>query len=295
MKEESQSRASITKSMFAAMKLLNEHEGEMRKADLVQAIADSVVMTEWECEVPSTSKYNTPRWRIFLEAKSGMYGDAGFIIKKGGTWYLTEDGVEALSGSAESAYSCALQAWKQRSKEKSSLHEESASESEETDNIYSFDNLISYANTQIMEWIQKKNPYEFQEMVGALLRATGLYTPFIAPKGKDGGVDIVAYNDALGTALPRIKVQIKHYPNGTIAVDVVRSLQGILKAGVDVGMIVTSGSFTSEAQKEARHGEKNIRLIDGAEFIQLWLKYYERMSTEDKLLMPIVPIYIIHE
>ena len=25
------------------------------------------------------------------------------------------------------------------------------------------------------------------------------YTPFIAPKGKDGGVDIIAYRDPLGT------------------------------------------------------------------------------------------------
>ena len=41
----------------------------------------------------------------------------------------------------------------------------------------------------------KKNPYEFQDLVAALLRAMGYYTPFIAPKGKDGGVDIIAYRD----------------------------------------------------------------------------------------------------
>lgn len=35
---------------------------------------------------------------------------------------------------------------------------------------------------------------------------------YIAPKGKDAGVDIIAYRDPLGMASPRIKVQIKHRP-----------------------------------------------------------------------------------
>ncbi len=35
----------------------------------------------------------------------------------------------------------------------------------------------------------------------------GYHTPFISPKGKDGGIDIIAYQDALGINKPRIKVQ----------------------------------------------------------------------------------------
>ncbi len=35
-------------------------------------------------------------------------------------------------------------------------------------------------------------------MVAALLRAMGYYTPFISPRGKDGGVDILAYQDPIG-------------------------------------------------------------------------------------------------
>ncbi len=64
----------------------------------------------------------------------------------------------------------------------------------------------------IIQFINKKNPYEFQDLVAALLRAMGYYTPFISPKGKDGGIDIIAYQDPLGTKTPRIKVQVKHYP-----------------------------------------------------------------------------------
>jgi len=49
-----------------------------------------------------------------------------------------------------------------------------------------------------------------EPLVAALLRGMGYYTPFVAPKGKDGGVDVVAYRDPLGTESPRIQVQIKH-------------------------------------------------------------------------------------
>ena len=36
------------------------------------------------------------------------------------------------------------------------------------------------------------------------------HTPFIYLKGKDGGLDIVAYSDLLGGSAPRVKVQLKH-------------------------------------------------------------------------------------
>jgi uncharacterized protein with gpF-like domain len=54
-------------------------------------------------------------------------------------------------------------------------------------------------------------PYEFQELVADLLRAMGYHVAWIADAGKDGGIDIVAYNDPLGTRLPRIKVQVKRH------------------------------------------------------------------------------------
>ena len=39
----------------------------------------------------------------------------------------------------------------------------------------------------------------------------GYYTPFIAPKGKDGGVDVIAYKDPIGSTTPHIKIQIKYF------------------------------------------------------------------------------------
>ena len=118
----------------------------------------------------------------------------------------------------------------------------------------------------------------------------GYYTPFVAPKGKDGGIDIIAYSDPLGATKPILKVQVKHYNlNNPVAVDVIRSIVGVAKN--DVAIVVTSGRFAEPARQEAR--QFNVRLIDGYEFSELWIKYFNRMSEDDKARMPIEPIYFI--
>lgn len=63
-------------------------------------------------------------------------------------------------------------------------------------------------------------PYEFQDLSAAVLRAMEYYTPLVAPLGKDGGFDIIAYRHALGTQQPRIKMQIKHRETATPVAEV---------------------------------------------------------------------------
>lgn len=122
----------------------------------------------------------------------------------------------------------------------------------------------------------------------------GYFTPFVASKGKDGGIDVIAYRDPLGVIKPHIKAQIKHRPTTSLSVDIVRSVSGILRNADEIGFIITSGSFTSEAVREARNGHNHIRLIDMEEFIDLWTAYYANMPEEDKALLPITPIYYLN-
>lgn len=146
--------------------------------------------------------------------------------------------------------------------------------------------LEEKALSGIREYIRKKNPYEFQDLVAALLRAMDYHTPFVAPKGKDGGVDVIAYVDPLGATTPRIKVQVKHYPDNPIGVKEIRSLVGILRDG-DIGLFVTSGTFSPAAKQEAITSKEYVKLIDGDEFITMWQQYYNKMTDEDKNMLPL--------
>jgi len=67
--------------------------------------------------------------------------------------------------------------------------EEDEEPDEQVVEVPSYDDIEQKAIEGLQQYINAKNPYEFQELVAALLRGMGYYTPFVAPKGKDGGVD----------------------------------------------------------------------------------------------------------
>ena len=48
-------------------------------------------------------------------------------------------------------------------------------------------------------------PYQFHDLVAALLRAMGYHVAVVAPTGKDGGTHAVAYTDPLGATVSRIR------------------------------------------------------------------------------------------
>ncbi len=171
-----------------------------------------------------------------------------------------------------------------------------AEETEETDAVsitFEFDKTEETALTIIENYINKKNPYEFQDCVAALLKGMGYYTPFIAPKGKDGGIDVLAYRDPLGTESPRIRVQVKHRKTSPATVQEVRQLMGLLQKGDNVGIFVSTGGFTSAAKGEARHAPVHVELVDLPRFISLWQDFYHKLTDEDKSLLPLTTIFFL--
>lgn len=209
-------------------------------------------------------------------------------MKNGGRWFLTEEGkVAVLKYSSEELYDIVHNAyilWEKERAERSEGINDTSSER------IQFAEIKVQAEEDIMHFILARTPYEFQDMVAALLRAMGYYTPFVAPKGRDGGVDIIAYSDPLGATKPILKVQVKHFSlDNPVTVDVVRSIYGV--AENDIPIVVTSGRFAEPARQEARR--RNVRLIDGYEFCELWIKYFGAMSEDDKARMPIEPVYFI--
>jgi len=115
----------------------------------------------------------------------------------------------------------------------------------------------------------------------------------IAQKGPDGGIDIIAYSDPLGTKQPRIIVQVKHRPNDSVSSDEIQKLAGTLKRNTDVGIFVTSGRFSKPAIKEARNSREHIELIDFDRFVSLWVEYYKNMTDEQRNTLPLHPVYFL--
>ncbi len=135
---------------------------------------------------------------------------------------------------------------------------------------------------------QELKGHSLAEFVAHLLGTMGYRTRVSAP-GPDGGVDIVAHKDELGFVPPIIKVQVKS-TEGSIGDPVVSQLIGKLESG-EYGMLVTLGTFTSQALQTARN-KSNLRLIDGEELVSLVLQHYDQFDSKYKGMMPLKRVYV---
>lgn len=290
MKAKSKSFVTSAKTMFAAMTILSKNGGTMPIRILMQEIEKTVDLSTWEKETLENT--GNIRWQSNMHFTSVDYVRAGFLIKKKGNWTITPEGEDALKLGAEKLRD---EAWKRYkawySGKEHTTDEKPAPQIEEENDpaketMIELETLEERAANGIREYLKSKNPYEFQDLVASLLKAMGYYIQSVAPRGKDGGIDIVAYTDPLGAKTPRIKVQVKHKPDTATGAADVRALLGILKAG-DIALFVTSGTYSTDAKHAASSGDKFIRLIDGDEFIEMWQEYYDKMSDEDKNMLPL--------
>ena len=288
----SRSEASGAKLIYAALKILKENDGELPGKEVIKKVGDRVQLTDWDKE--RYEKTNNIRWQSLLSFFSIDLVKAGYLIKKKGIWYLTKEGETALKlGEVELLKSARkkYREWREAHPKTDIIEEEvSEQEIERKSQELTLDQIEQLAIDSIRQQINSKNPYEFQDLAAALLRGMGYYTPFIAPRGKDGGIDIIAYRDPLGTAAPRIKVQIKHKENAA-TVKEIRQLMGILQKDGDVGIFISTSGFTSDAKNTARDSHIHVELIDLDRFIMLWQEFYNKISDEDKTLLPLLPFY----
>lgn len=287
----SRSRELAAKVIYAALQILKEKGGQAPGRDVVAEVEKRVPLDEWARATYEKSGY--VRWQSILHFFSIDCIKAGYLVKKKGVWYLTPEGESALqlgdAGLLKAAVA-AYRKWKDENRPPEDAEDQDVSEEGQQSQEATIHEIEQLAIEGLNKEINQKNPYEFQELVAALLRGMGYYTPFVAPQGKDGGIDVIAYRDPLGTVSPRIKVQIKHR-GAAASVQEVRQLMGLLQKDGDVGMFVSSGGFTPDAKSTARGSHVHVELIDLDRFIALWQEFYPKLTDEDKGLLTLVPIY----
>ena len=125
-----------------------------------------------------------------------------------------------------------------------------------------------------------------------LLKAMGYFVAHVAPPGADGGVDVTAYKDPLGTVASRIRVQVKHREQ-KVTIKEVRELEAVLRKEGDIGLFVSRTGFTADAEREIRSSTKHIETMDLDRLVSLWQQHYEKLSETGKALLPLVKVYFL--
>lgn len=226
---------------------------------------------------------------------------AGWLIKEGGVWTLTEVGANALKTytDPEEFRKKATQIYMQWLKNRKgvSVHPtpdtgEDVDDASEKSVSVSYEVAKEQAQEKIDVFLHTMDAYEFQKLVADLLKAIGYHVTWIAPPGKDGGIDILAYTDPLGTQGPRIKVQVKQQQNKVSEPDLKSFMANIGQH--DRGIFFCTGGFTREAENYARSQEsKRIMLIDSPKLIQLWTDNIPHLSDQSWQRLPLTPIYFL--
>jgi restriction system protein len=293
--------------------LLNSPEGFPAK-HVLQRLEQVVPPTEFE-----KSDYpKHPGIRRFEKmARFATIGPvkAGWLVKSKGRWYISEEGRKAynqITDPEEFNREARRLYLKWRTTQPEAITELEAKGAEGTtsseaaeltaEEAAALDFLQAEASTfeeaeetaweEIEQFVQAMNPYDLQKLVAALLRAMGYHVSWIAPPGPDKGIDILAHNDPLGTSTPRIKVQVKRRAD-RIRVEGIRSFMAIL-GEQDVGIFVSTGGFTSDAESEARTKEtRKLTLVDLEKLVELWVQHYDKVADSDKLLLPLKPVYYL--
>jgi restriction system protein len=219
---------------------------------------------------------------------------AGWLVKNKGQWTLTDDGraaytsftdPEAFQREADRLY----YSWKKGQPQPEASEEDVPGDVATA----SFEEADEAAAADIRDYLSRMPPYEFQNLVAALLKGMGYHVLWVAPPGPDRGIDLIAHNDPLGTSSPRIKVQVKRQADTKIGREGISSFVGTLGSH-DVGIYVSAGGFTAEAEREARSQEqRRLTLIDLGRLVELWIEHSPKLEDADRQRLPLKPIYFL--
>jgi restriction system protein len=279
--------------LHALFDVLSENPDGLTAAEALRAVERIVTLTPHE-----SGQYadGTRRFEKIVRFATITTVKAGWLVKERGRWTLTDLGKQARRRYRDPEefvrHSVELyNQWQEGQPPKLDDSEEPADPEQASAGI-TLESAQEQAWAEIERYLLAMPPYEFQELVASLLRAMGYPVGWVAPPGKDGGVDIVAFNDPLGTRPPRIKVQVKRQQS-KVSVDGLRSFMAILGAD-DVGIFVNAGGFTKDAEDEARgQHARRITLVDLERLVDLWTEHLSRLNETARRRLPLQPIYFL--
>jgi restriction system protein len=287
----SQRRGELVRGVFEV--LMDKADG-LPAVQVLKAIEQLVPPSEFERETyprnPAVRRYeNTIRFATITTVK------AGWLIKSGGSWSLTDEGREAYRSfpDPEIFEREAVRGYRAWEKERQPEQQEVEEASETVESTGTLEEAQDSAWAEIRAYLTTMPPYDFQRLVAALLKAMGYYVDWIAPPGPDGGIDLIAHTDPLGTTGPRIKVQVKRRDTEKVSAESLRAFMAVL-GDQDVGIYISAAGFSSQAEREARSQEKRrLKLIDLERFVDLWVQHMQGLPDSDRRRLPLKPVYFL--
>lgn len=198
-----------------------------------------------------------------------------------GIWALTEEGIKVENVNKDDVKRKVVEEDRQiRINTVNTNKEEYTSEDNEYEEIQKFT-----WQEEIIQELLNTSPNSFERLCQRLLRELGFQNVEVTGKTNDGGLDGRGLLKLGGVLSFHVIFQAKRY-KGSVTPSIVRDFRGAMVGRADKGLIITTGSFTREAKKEAqRDGATPIDLIDGNDLAEKLkeLKLGVEIETVEKI------------
>lgn len=182
---------------------------------------------------------------------------AGYIVnEKKGVWVLTDEGRAKSKWSSEQIDKDVAKAAKQAVADR-----QKAAGADVGEGVEGGEPGTSWTEN-LLATISTIKPDAFERLCQRVLRESGFTRVEVTGKSGDGGIDGVG---VLRVQLVSFHVlfQCKRW-KGSVGSETVRNFRGAMQGRADKGLVITTGTFTADARKEAtRDGAPAIDLIDG--------------------------------
>lgn len=128
------------------------------------------------------------------------------------------------------------------------------------------------AETNLLKVLQTVSPFGFENVCKELLREHGFENVEVTGKSHDGGIDGYGTLEINPFVSFKVLFQCKRY-KGSVSRAQVGDFRNAMIGRAEKGIILTTGTFTNEAEKEAsRDGAPQIELVDGRKLVQMFEK-----------------------
>jgi restriction system protein len=260
------------------LRVMKNLGGSGAASEVVDAVIADLKIPDQEVEqlIPSGQSRvrNQIQWARFYLTKAGLMDSP-----KSGSWRLTQEGVEAKL-TEEQVYALFQRVAQQfgggkkkTKKVEVNLDNDIVEDEEHTESL--------------LDALKALSPKGFERICKRLLTEIGIHDIQITGGAGDQGIDGIGrirLNDVVNF---NILFQCKRYKE-TVSPALVRDFRGSMQGRAEKGLILTTGRFTQEAQKEAnRDGVPPIELIDGERLVSLFEKY--ELGLKPKTVYELVP------
>lgn len=265
----------------------------------ISEIADAVILSEGFTEEQQAIKRKPGDHMSMIEyrlawARNGLKL-AGFIENSArGVWALTESGRHVAS---EDALLEEVKRWRAEYN-RQYLERKRVQAGESGDGPDDLDALDGQLDEQsdpgwqdvLLDRLLQMTPAAFERLAQRVLREAGFRDVQVLGRSNDGGIDGVGTLRVSLISFP-IYFQCKRYKD-SVGSSAVRDFRGAMAGRGEKGLLITTGTFTREAQNEAnRDGAPPIELVNGQDLAELLRAYDLGVRTETRPVMTVEPSF----